>query len=273
MTTEGITFIARGSECELQEARPPYYGSVFIEKQGPAHVFLNYMGIVISASEELFEFEFDRCAEQYIKQSGGVSLIVRPAELPRPSNMSVIDPSGTIIFWSWHNCIKTDLTRAEELQIILGGDGELRELKRLWIPPVIDLPIPRLRWDPGDIIWPDPGDTFEQLERARRNWKLKKPPWWPPDAPWPFNDNELWCLPPEISRIVLPKIFEEDSNKIARFLDFPESGHPSFFYIYVSQINFDGTLLRRCVAIIKKEPDGSIIQQWISPLISITTGL
>ena len=99
-------------------------------------------------------------------------------------------------------------------------------------------------------IWPDPGDSTEELNKALRKWKMIGPPWWLPGRPWPPNGDKPWSLPPEISRNFLPKIFEEDANKIARVLEFPKGGHITYFHMYMSQINFDGTLLRKCLAII-----------------------
>lgn len=260
MSTEAITF-NRKSECEREEAKPPYYGSAVTEKQGPAHIFVNYTGIVISSSGKAFEFEFDKEAQEYIEQSGGVSLVATSLGLSKPSDMNEIDPSGTMLFWSWHNCMET-ASVGKTLEIVLEKRKQITWIPSMTIPMLFYIP----QWNPS-YIWPDPGDTFEQLEKMRRNWKRQKPPWWPPDGPWPPNDDGLWRFPPAVSRIILPRIFEEDSGKIARFLELGKIDYPSIFYIYISKINFDRTLLRTCVAIIKREPDGRITQLWIYPLL------
>jgi len=139
ITAEAIPSNSRKSECEFEDTRLPYHGSVFIEKQGPVHVFLNYMGIVISASGEAFEIDFDIKTNQYIEQSGGASL---DAELSKPSNVSEIDLTRTIAFWSRHNCIKMAPV-GKELEEIF------REGKTVWIPSeIISIPIEGPQFNP-----------------------------------------------------------------------------------------------------------------------------
>ncbi len=270
--TKGIAF-EKKTECrpkeerteELETWRPALYGSIFIGDKGTAHVFLNYMGIVVSSSGKQLEFDFKKRATQYISEVGGASFLITPRFLEEYSfsNLQVLETINlleTKIFWSYQNCLMVEprgektKQHAQEHNIQVWAIPSIISDSLLFQPPVGISQVNPLG------IWPDSGDLDKkmfEIEEEVKEWMRKQGPWQPGDPiEFPWDP---------------PQTFMEDIEKVEKFSGLAERRNKSIFYIFLGKIKSDGSLSRQCVGVVTREPSGNVGTQWLPTVDNVRT--
>ncbi len=252
-----------GRTEELETWRPPLYGSIFIGDKGTAHVFLNYMGIVVSSSGKQLEFDFKKSATQYISEVGGASFLITPRFLEEYSlfNLPVLETMNlleTRIFWSHQNCFMVE-SRGQKTKRYAQEHNI-----QVWAIPsiVLDSLLFESRLEPPKgisqvnlpDIWPDSGDLdmkILELQQEVEEWIRKQ-------IPRPDDPIEFPWLPLQT--------FMKDIEKVEKFSGLAERKNKSIFYIFLGKIKPDGSLSRQCVEVVTREPSGNVGTQWLPSL-------
>jgi len=265
--TNGIAF-EKKTECWPKEERtekletwqPPLYGSIFIGERGTAHVFLNYMGIVVSTSGKRLEFDFCRPATEYISEVGGASFLITPRFLEEYSfsNLRVLETINlleTKIFWSHQNCLMVEprgqktKQHAQEHNIQVWAIPSIVS-DSLLVESTFEPPVGISQLNPSDMH-PDSGDLDKKMFEIREKVRRETP--WQPGDPIEF----LWHP---------PQTFMNDIKKVEKFSGLAERKNKSIFYIFLGKIKPDGSLSRQCVGVVTREPSGNVTTQWLPSL-------
>lgn len=265
--TKGIAF-ERKTDCwpeeerieKLETLRPPLYGAIFIGEKGTAHVFLNYMGIVVSSTGKQLEFEFEKNARQYISELGGASFLITPRFLEEysSSNLQVLETINlleTKVFWSYQNCLMVEPRGEKTKQYAQEHNIQVWAVPSiisdfLLVEPTFQ-PLVGISQVNLPDIWPDSGNLNMKILELQEQVK-KRTPWQPGDpikVPWHP-----------------PQIFIEDIEKVEKFSGLVERKDKSVFYIFLGKIKPDGSLSRQCVGVVTREPGGNVTKQWLSSL-------
>lgn len=269
--TKGIAF-ERKTECwpekerteKLETWRPPLHGSIFIGERGTAHVFLNYMGMVVSTSGKRIEFDFKRPATEYISKAGGASFLITPRFLEEYSfyNLRVLEKINlleTKIFWSHQNCLMVEPRGQKTKQHAQEHNIQVWAIPSIVLDPLLfestfEPPDGISQVNPSDIH-PDSGDLDKKILEAQEevNKRMRKQRPWQPGDPIEFPWLQM-------------QIFMKDIKKVENFSGLAERKNQCVFYIFLGKIKPDDSLSRQCVGFVVREPSGNIRTQWLSSL-------